>query len=258
MRIILLIAILAISNLAVAQRQTNLSASRNKTLSANSDTLLYINLPGLSINSTDSASFQLYTEDGDGLPSLIPGIGPQYYSPTDFYIAYSIDSSKSTSGDPTKNNFFHPWELQSGNSNDTSFFYYASTVSDTFGQANDWLMFGPITIPINGGSLTWYDKTWENRNGYQVVVVDNNPYPYSWSDYVNGTQIFSETDSPMPSLTYSSDTTWEFKSASLNNYSGQSIYIGFNHNSTNMNFLFLDEISIIKNSKVISEIFAYF
>ncbi|MBN8695484.1 MAG: T9SS type A sorting domain-containing protein [Bacteroidetes bacterium] len=247
MRIILLIAILGISNLAVAQRQTNLSASRNKTLSANSDTLLYINLPGLSINPNDSASFNFYIEDGDGYPSIIPSIIPQY-TQSDFSIMYSLDSSKNSSGEPTKNNFYHPWELQSGNSNDTSFFFFASTVSDTLGEANDWIMFGPITIPINGGSLTWYDKTWENRNGYQVVVVDNNPYPFGWPDYANGTQIFSETDSPMPSLTYSSDTTWEYKSVSLNNYSGQSIHIGFNHNSTNMNFLFLDEISIIKNN----------
>jgi PKD repeat protein len=81
-----------------------------------------------------------------------------------------------------------------------------------------------------------------------VVALNTNLEPTDWSYFIGALTIFSETDSPMPSSTYSSDTTWEYKSASLSNYGGQSIYIGFNHNSTNMNLLFLDEISIIKNN----------
>jgi hypothetical protein len=247
MRIILLIAILGMSKLTVAQRQTSSSIFKNKTLSSNSDTLLYINLPSLSVNSFDSASFQFRIEDGDGLPSLQPSLMYQYY-PSDFMTYYSVDSSKNTLGGPTKNNFYHPWELQPNHLNDTAFYFLAATVSDTLGTANDWLWFGPISIPIDGGTLSWYDKTFENRNGYNVVALNTNLEPTDWSYFIGALTIFSETDSPMPSSTYSSDTTWEYKSASLSNYGGQSIYIGFNHNSTNMNLLFLDEISIIKNN----------
>ncbi|MBK7183394.1 MAG: hypothetical protein IPH89_10880 [Bacteroidetes bacterium] len=143
MRIILLIAILGISKLTIAQRQNNSSILKNKALSANSDTLLYINLPNLSVNSFDSASFQFRIEDGDGLSSIVPGAPSQYY-PTDFLTYYSVDSSKNTSGGPTKNNFYHPWELQPNHLNDTAFYLLASSVSDTLGTANDWLWFGQL------------------------------------------------------------------------------------------------------------------
>src|ERR1043165_4237517 len=110
---------------------------------ATGDTLFYCPLPSYSVNSTDAPSFQLVSEDIDMLNTNNPGV------PMDFGVVYSTDSTL-IGGVPSQDNFYHPWETPAPAGNDPAFFWWATSWFSPVGVADNWLMFGPITVPAGG------------------------------------------------------------------------------------------------------------
>ena len=211
------------------------------------DTLMYMPLPGTLVNATDAAGFTIVTEDNDGLTTYNAGYAMSYG------VYYSTDSSIygnacSTCSTPHGANFYHPWETPAPLGTDTSFFWSATSWFNPAGVADNWLEFGPITIPAAGATLLWYDRTNRYRDGYEVLVSNAFSSPLSFADYVSSA-IFTETDDPYPSATWAVDTTWELKTAAVPAmYNGQQVTFAFHHNANDQDVLRLDEITVVEGS----------
>jgi PKD repeat protein len=204
------------------------------------DTLMYMPLVDIYINATDNAGFSVTMEDVDGLSPFNPGYA------YDFGVYFSTDTIPSASGIGNAE-FYHPWENPL---TDSSFFWAATSYFTPPGIADNWLMFGPLTIPPHGATLIWYDKTQRYRDGYEVLVTTSTVPGASqtYSDFYDPA-IFSEADDSVPSATYAQDTTWEYKSVVIPaSYSGQLISIAFHHTATDMDILFLDEITVVEGA----------
>lgn len=212
----------------------------NTGLRTSSDTLMYMPLVDVYINPTDNSWFTIEMEDIDMLTPYNAGV------PMDFGLFYSIDTTVDSYGQPTQNNFYHPWENPVPLGNDSAFFWGATSYFNPPGQANNWLMFGPLTIPSTGATLIWYDKTKFYKDGYEVLVGYTSA-PHSYIDFTSP-PIYSEPDVTAPSPTLAIDTTWEYKSIVIpSSYNGQVISFAFHHNANAMDVLFLDEITLVKN-----------
>jgi|GEM_PF-1031181 len=212
---------------------------------ASGDTLMYMPLPGYSVNTADAPNFQVVTEDLDGYATYNAGYA------MDFGVYYSTDSSLATGGEPTQDNFFHPWETPAPVGTDSAFFWSATSWFASPNTADNWLMIGPLTIPAGGATLVWYDRTNRYRDGYQVLVSDGSiaSTPLTFSDFDLGTPIFTETDDAYPSATWAVDTTWELKTAVVPaSFNGMTAVFAFHHNADDMDVLRLDEITLVDGS----------
>jgi len=213
---------------------------------ATGDTLMWMQLPGYYINPTDATAFEIVSEDIDMLTTNNPGV------PMDFGVVYSTDSSM-TGIDPTQDNFYHPWELPAPLGNDTAFFWWATSWFSPVGVADNWLEFGPITIPAGGASLKWFDRTNRYRDGYEVLITSAFSSPLDFTQFT-GTPIFTETDDAFPSATYAVDTTWEAQSVQIPaSFNGMQVAIAFHHNANDMDVLYLDEIRVIEGPMSVAE-----
>jgi PKD repeat protein len=209
-----------------------------KVTRAMGDTLLYMPLPNMIVNPMDSPLFTYQTEDLDYLTPFNP---PNSF---EFGMYYSSDSSLAAMGEPTVTNFFHPWETPYPVGDDSAFFWGATSYFTPAGIADNWLSFGPITIPAIGATLKWYDRTRAYRDGYSVKISTSGLTSYT--DFTNPA-IYTETDAASPSPTYTIDTTWEFKSVAIPaSYNGLPIYIAFHHTANDMDMLYLDEITLVE------------
>lgn len=227
------------ANVSLNQTVKPVSATR-----ASGDTLMYMPLPGYIVNSTDAPTFQVVTEDIDGFATYNAGYA------MDFGLYYSTDST-TTAGDPIMWNFYHPWETPAPAGDDSAFFWSATSWFASPNVADNWLMFGPITVPAGGASLVWYDRTNRYRDGYEVKVADGAiaSTPLTFTDFDLGTTIFTETDDAAPSATYAIDTTWEMQNVMLPaSFNGMTVIIAFHHNANDMDVLRLDEITVVDGS----------
>jgi len=116
----------------------------------------------------------------------------------------------------------------------------ASWHANTTIAADNWITFGPITVPSDGADLYW-NHAFANmnfRDGYRVVL---NYVGTSVANFNGGTVLFNLPDND-PST--ANETNWAARSINLpaSPYAGQQVYIGFHHNATDEYILFLDEI----------------
>ena len=184
---------------------------------------------------------------GHLLPRAVDGLSPQNTgAPADFSVYFSVETGPyglgcATCSTPHGANFYHPWETPGV---DSAFFWDANSWFNPIGQADNWLMFGPITIPAGGATLKWFDRTARYRDGYQVLVSSTFSPVLDFGDFT-GAAIFTETDDAAPSATYAIDTTWELKSVAIPaSFNGMQIAFAFHHNAYDMDQLWLDEIHI--------------
>lgn len=204
-------------------------------MAAAGDTLMYMPLPETYVvDPNDNASFDIVQEDVDALTPNNTG------TDMDWALYYSTDSSMNGSN-PTNDNFYHTWE----DSNvDSAFFWSATSWFNPAGQANNWLMFGPITL-AEGGIVKWYDRTNPGyRDGYKVYAATAVSSPMSFSDF-SGSPFYTKLDAS-PSPTASTDTAWVQRSAVIPPaYEMQSVYIAFQHDANDMDVLYIDEIMVV-------------
>ncbi len=211
------------------------------------DTLMWFPYPGILLaNSADLAAFAVVEEDIDGLPVNNVGYDP------DWGVYYSTDSSLNSLGNPTSNNWYHPWEVPAPAGTDTSFYWHATSWFNPAGQANNWLMMGPVTLPA-GATLKWTDRTNPAyRDGYKVFISTTVSPTMTFSDFT-GAPIYTKTDS-YPSATYTTDTTWVERSVGIPAmYAAQPIYIAFQHDANDMDVLYLDEFTVVESTAGVQE-----
>src|ERR1041385_2282972 len=139
---------------------------------ATGDTLMYSDGGNFYVNPTDQAAFQAATEDDDGL-ALAPGYASAGYSMDWGTIA-------STTSDGSVFDMYQPWENPGV---DTALTFYATSWFSSPGQADNWLMFGPITTPATGAQLIWREKCNPGyRDGYKVLVSTSASAPPNAGD----------------------------------------------------------------------------
>jgi hypothetical protein len=231
----------------VVQTQKKITVNALNSNRAVGDTVMYFPLPGAFLaNADDQTAFGLWTEDVDGLTTNNAG------APMDYALYQSTNTSVNGSGQPTGDNFYHPWEDAAAG--DSAFFLGATSWFAPAGVSNNWAMFGPVTIPASGATLSWYDRTNPAyRDGYKVWVVNtiSGTEPTS-IDFENGnaigTVIFSRPDA-YPSPTYATDTTWVQRTAAVWGITpGTQVYFGFQHKSNDMDVLYLDEFLLVEDA----------
>jgi PKD repeat protein len=173
-------------------------------------------VPNYYINPQNLANFQIFQEDFD---SLTP-----YYS-----------------GHSTKWNIFKQ-VLSPG---DTNSFYGAASIFTTAGQADNWLEFGPITVPANGATLKWKHLYYLNnkRDGYEVLLSTTG----LTRDHYISPPVFSRLDNDPKT---DGNTSWTPQEINIppNIYGNSDIYIAFHHFAYNMYYLFIDDIELISCS----------
>ncbi len=191
-----------------------------QTNPATGDTLLWMPKSLVEVNTTDIASFGTHIYDVDGLtpnPSSIQTFSFGVYS------AYPGDPFyDSSQGDVDSGRAFLS----------TSYFTAPAT-------ANNWLTFGPITVPSSGATLQWKFAVLDNffRDGYSVVISKTGFTP---ADFAAGTVIYSVADN---SPSTANDTVLtnspqiNINSAAFLN---QQVYLGFHHTATDKYILVLD------------------
>ena len=235
------IAALFISVTALSQQAIHIPLKKQllaETSRAVGDTIFYMPAPNAYFgNPADEPGFQIVQEDRDALTPLNP------VDPFDFTLYYSTNDTLTPGGQPVQNNFYHPWESPA---TDSSFFWGATSRFTPPGTADNWLMFGPITLPAQGAIIEWYDRTRESRDGYEIYLSTTFSNPISSSDFT-APPIMWQNDDASPSATAATDTTWVQKFA-LTPFAanGQQVVIAFRHTATDMSYLFLDEITLIE------------
>ena len=199
------------------------TAEGNHTINKSNYITVYANctyqfkdsIPNYYINPANASAFQINQEDFD---SLLP-----YYSGL---------------GHSTKWNVFN----KINSPGDTNFFYGATSFFTQTGQANNWLEFGPLTIPQNGAVIKWEHLYYLNtkRDGYEVLLSTSG----ITRDYYTAPPIFSRADNdPLTN----NDTMWTSQEVNIDGsiYGGQQIYIAFHHFANNKYYIFLDNIKLV-------------
>lgn len=252
-KIYTLIAVTAIALSANAQQKStshptfsnfhSVAINPNIHTMAVGDTLMYMPLPDMYVNSTDNALFNYQVEDIDGLPTYSSG------QEMAFGAYYSTDASVDGNGNPTSNNYFHPWETPGV---DTPMFWLATSWFNPAGTANNWLMFGPITLTA-GGIVKWYDKNNPGfRDGYKLFATVTPSATVTSTDFTD--PAFYTKTSSSNSPTEATDSIWQLRTVVIPPaYEGQSIYLAFNHNAYDMDVLYLDEITVIESALSVKE-----
>jgi hypothetical protein len=213
------------------------------------DTLLYIPLPGYIINSADAPTFGISNEDIDGYTT-------QTGQPGDWTLYYSTDSSVNAVGMPTQDNYYHTWETPFPAGDDSAFFWSATSWFNPVNQADNWLEFGPITVPAAGATIAWYDRYNRYRDGYSLLIADGTGLdaastPLDFTLFDVSDNVFTQTDDAFPSATYATDTTWVLRSVNVPaSYNGTQMIFAFHHTANDMDVLRLDEIMVLEGNNL--------
>jgi hypothetical protein len=192
------------------------------------DTLLYCDGFSWFVNANDSAAFTTLREDLDGLTT--------HYA--NFFMSFGTFYDVTARPD-----WWMPWDV------DTAFYFAATSWFTPAGQADNWLEFGPITLPA-GSEISWFQR-YNGSNGtppfwydgYEVLVSKT-----GMNNYTNFTDppIFTRLDDTSSNGT---DTSWAFNSVVIPlTYANQPCYFAFHHNANDMDVLYLDEIKILEGT----------
>ena len=106
------------------------------------------------------------------------------------------------------------------------------------GQADNWAILGPITIPASGAILSWKDRVYDPafKDGYEVKLTTTGDSSINFTSPA----IFTLADNA-PAL----DTIWKTRTVSIDtSYAGQLVYIAIHHTATDMFILGIDKIMI--------------
>ncbi|MFK7784047.1 MAG: Omp28-related outer membrane protein [Crocinitomicaceae bacterium] len=101
------------------------------------------------------------------------------------------------------------------------------------GTSDDWMSTPAISLGPSGNLLSWLGRAYfPNSDGYEVWVNASGPTP---SEMLTGTMIFDVA---------SEENVNTLRTANLDAFAGQTIYIGFRNNSTDGYILLIDDIKV--------------
>lgn len=127
---------------------------------------------------------------------------------------------------------------------DSLFYFGAFSWFTTVATADDWFIFGPVTIPASGAKIKWQHRMPDNdfRDGYEVFV-GSSMFPDEFTDKVfdlpdnsplsNGDTVFTPQEAWVPFI-----------------YNGQPATFAFHHDARDMFILYLDEIAIVEDENL--------
>ncbi|MFO7721854.1 MAG: C10 family peptidase [Bacteroidales bacterium] len=175
------------------------------------DTLLDFYMPGWTVQPVNQAAFQVYEED---LDALIP-----YHNQ---YISSGWDYFSEGGG--------------------ANHFVSATSLFQSPGTADNWLIFGPVTLPAAGATLQWKHKFPDHtkRDGYEILISATGHTHQHFGD----PPVFAIGDNDAFSL---GDTTWTLCSVRIDPaaYGNQSIWVAVHHYANNMFYIGLDDFRLI-------------
>jgi hypothetical protein len=143
-----------------------------------------------------------------------------------------------------QNNLSTYWKQYSeSNGNENNSFYRATSNFNPPGQADDWFMFGPVTIPNSGGKLYWEHRypINQNRGAYQVIASTDG---MTINDFLSSGDILeSYSDNDSRTLW---DNEWTPQEVILDStiYAGQEVYFAINHIGNDQYFFEIDNILV--------------
>lgn len=189
------------------------------------DTIFYTDMNNWYVPVIDQPSFAVETVDGDGLTTTNPG----------YPMAFGFWYDDGTTDWGTF--YWMPWDV------DTAFYCSATSWFTPAGQADNWLMFGPITLPA-GADLSWYHHSNPyGDDGYEVLVSLTGMTAFDFTD----PSIWSRPDGTP------GDTVWDLVTVEIpGSYCGQQAYFAFHHTATDIDVLWLDEVKIVEAESSIS------
>jgi len=125
------------------------------------------------------------------------------------------------------------------------------------GQADDWITFGPLSIPESGATFSW--RAYHNpvfRNGYEVKISTAGISPEDFT-----TEPFYVVEDLIDQTSENIDTNRLFqdppKSFTLpDSVAGRQVYIAIHHNSTDMDVLHLSDFVLKSHTTSIPEALA--
>lgn len=194
------------------------------------DTLLFFDGNSFYITDpTDAADFASEFVDVD---QLVPAVS-QYT--TEWMGFYSVDPAAFMPGD-----------------GDTAYYVGAVSWFNPAGIADNWITFGPITIPATGAEISFYNRSNPGyADGFQVFVSTTGTGPYTDFDPAVDTPIFAKADCHTPGCPQlASDTVFTEHTAELGAWAGQRVYIGFWHNSNDGDLIQLDHFLMTEADNV--------
>lgn len=180
------------------------------------DTLFYFDGAYYAPQVSDTAGFVFNVVDND------------QKTPDSSLIAYGVTSN---------------WQVYSEvvQPGDTNLFIGATSYFNPPGQADNWIMFGGVTIPTTGADLTWDYQVANNtyRDGYRVLINTTGP---TLADFAAATVLKNVPDND-PST--NGDTVWTPNSVPITTpFVGQKVYIAFHHNANDQFLIFFDNITV--------------
>ena len=236
---ILFASMIFISNLS-AQRNTNF---QGYTFDADAP------LPEVRYNDGKAAGDTLFVFDGRylGGTGISTSSTPPFNYSTQDLDNLTLNAIYTGNGFPNKASFLPSYDAISPG--DTNFYFVTISYFATAGTANDWISFGPITIPAVGATLSWKHNYPDSdyRDGYKVHVntvgIGSTNFTaapiYTMTD--NDASTVADTLTAPVSVFYS-------RTKSLNAYAGQSIYLGFQHTAVDQDMLLIDDVIITENA----------
>jgi Secretion system C-terminal sorting domain/Cleaved Adhesin Domain len=233
---ILFISVITMSSL-FAQRSSNFNMH---TFDVNAPS------PELIFDKGKAAGDSLFYFDGRYIKGKGTGTPSFNYSTQDLDLL-TINSVYTGAGFPAKASFLPSYDVIAPG--DSNFYFVTISYFDTSGTADDWLSFGPITIPAAGATLSWKHNYPDNkfRDGYKVHI---NTTGLGAANFT-GSPFYTVTDNDASTLgdTIVKPVSFFYsRSKSLSAYAGQSIYLGFQHTAVDQDILLVDDILIKENS----------
>lgn len=203
---------------SAAYQKPRSSQPQKQIITSKADTTFHFDGYYFWINQVDYPDFEMFFEDEDNLTPVQSTVFPN--SEWQFYY----------------------WELSAG---DTLNWVEATAWFDPAGQANDWIIFGPLSIPASGADFSWraYHNP-EYRNGYQVLInaEGNTVADFSNEPLYVVDDLYDENSQGIDTSTRFLDTPKSFEIPT--EYNNTSVYIAFNHNANDMDVLHLTDFVI--------------
>ena len=232
--IFLLLPLIMIFNASMADAQTQRSSksiSQKLKIKNDGDTLFHFDGFYYSVTNQDFDDFEMIFADYD---SLAPASNnPVPNSEWNFY--YNVLSEGDTLNWVEATSWFEP-----------------------SGQANDWITFGPLTVPESGAMFSW--RAYHNpvfRNGYKVKISTTGISPEDFT-----TEPLYVVEDLMDQSSENIDTNRQFqdppKSFTLpDSVAGHQVYIAIHHNSADMDVLHLSDFVLKSHTTSIPEALAF-
>jgi hypothetical protein len=217
----------------MAQREADRGELRKgnpqpKAIARSLDTLFHFDGFYYSVNNNDFDDFEMLFQDFDGRTPH----ENNYYDDSEWAFYYQ--------------------DLGGG---DTLDWVEATSWFEEPGQANDWITFGPLTIPSDGATFSW--RAYHNnayQNGYEVKISTTGLETADFSSDALYTveDFFDANSTGIDTNSFFEDPPKSFDLP--DSVAGRQVYFAFHHNSYDMDVLHLQDFVLKRKTTSLNEI----